>query len=217
MKLPPMKLPTLNPVATGRKFRQGFTLVEIMTVMAIFVMMVGAMVSLQIFGLRVYTLAATKISATTSGRQVLNDIRDRIRSAQVVYVGTYSNGFSQIPLGIAQQGNALQIFSTTNTADTNNAIVFYMDPTNSTNVMKMVSSGAETVVAKFMTNYLCFQAEDYRQNLLTNANAFTDNPVIHVTMQFYQWEYPIGCVGGTGVNAYDYYCLNTRISRRTKT
>lgn len=216
-----MKLPALNPVATGRKFRQGFTLVEIMTVMAIFVMMVGAMVSLQIFGLRVYTLAATKISATTSGRQVLNDIRDRIRSAQVVWVGTYSNSaFSQIPLGTVQQGNALQIFSTTNTADTNNAIVFYMDPTQyggiSTNVMKMVSSGAETVVAKFMTNYLCFQAEDYRQNLLTNANAFTDNPVIHVTMQFYQWEYPIGCVGGTGVNAYDYYCLNTRISRRTK-
>jgi prepilin-type N-terminal cleavage/methylation domain-containing protein len=211
-----MKLPALNPVATGRKFRQGFTLVEIMTVMAIFVMMVGAMVSLQIFGLRVYTLAATKISATTSGRQVLNDMRDRIRSAQVVYVGTYSNGFSQIPLGIAQQGNAIQIFSTTNTADTNNAIVFYMDPTNSTNVMKMVSSGAETVVAKFMTNYYCFQAEDYRQNLLTNANAYPDNPVIHVTMQFYQWEYPIGCVGGTGVNAYDYYCLNTRISRRTK-
>jgi hypothetical protein len=36
-------------------------------------------------------------------------------------------------------------------------------------------------------------------------------------MQFYQWEYPIGCVGGTGINAYDYYCLNTRIFRRTKT
>jgi prepilin-type N-terminal cleavage/methylation domain-containing protein len=215
-----MKLPALNPVATGRKFRQGFTLVEIMTVMAIFVMMVGAMVSLQIFGLRVYTLAATKISATTSGRETLNNIRDRIRSAQVVYVGTYSNSaFSQASLGTAQQGNAIQILSTTTVANTitTNAIVFYMDPTQydgiSTNVMKMVSSGAETVVAKFMTNYYCFQAEDYKQAPLTD---YKDNTVIHVTMQFYQWEYPIGCVGGTGINAYDYYCLNTRISRRTK-
>ena len=209
-----MKLPALNPVATGRNFRQGFTLVEIMIAMAIFVVLVGAMVSFQIFGLRVYTLAATKITATTSGRQTLNDLRDRIRSAQVVYVGTYSNNaFSQIPLGTAQQGNAIQIFSTTNTAATNNAIVFYMDPANSTNVMKMVSSGVETVVAKYMTNYICFQEQDYSQKPLTN---YSDNPVICVTMQFYQWEYPIGYVGGTGADAYDFYCLNTRIARRTK-
>ncbi len=210
-----MKLPALNPAAAGRNFRHGFTMVEIMIAMAIFVLMVGAMVSLQIFGLRVYTLAATKITATTSGREVLNDMRDRIRSAQVVYVGTYSNNvFSQAQLGTPQQGNAIQIFSTTNTVDTNNAIVFYMDPANSTNVMKMVSSGVETVVAKYMTNYICFQAEDYSQNTLTNY--YLDNPVICVTMQFYQWEYPIGYVGGTGANAYDYYCLNTRIARRTK-
>ena len=63
-----MKLPALNPAAAGRNFRHGFTMVEIMIAMAIFVLMVGAMVSLQIFGLRVYTLAATKITATTSGR-----------------------------------------------------------------------------------------------------------------------------------------------------
>jgi hypothetical protein len=133
-------------------------------------------------------------------------------------VGTYSNNaFSQIPLGTAQQGNALQIFSTTNTAATNNAIVFYMDPANSTNVMKMVSSGVETVVAKYMTNYICMTAEDYSGTILTNANAYPDNPVIHVTMQFYQWEYPIGYVGGTSGDAYDFYYLNTRVARRTKT
>jgi len=207
-----MKLPTLNPVATSKKFRQGFTLVEIMTVMAIFVIMVGAMVSVQIFGMRVYTLAATKITATTDGRELLNDMRDRIRSAQVVYIGNYSNSaFSQIQLGMPQMGNAIKIFPATNTTSTANATIFYMDPDN--NVVNMVSDGVVSVEAQYMTNYLCFQAEDCKQNILTN---YVDNPVICITMQFYQWEYPIGYVGGTGADAYDFYRLHTRVARRFK-
>ena len=35
-------------------------------------------------------------------------------------------------------------------------------------------------------------------------------------MQFYQWEYPIGYIGSTAINAYDFYRLRTRISRRAK-
>ena len=207
-----MKMPALQPVAPGKFFCLGFTLVEIMTVMAIFVIMVGAMVSVQIFGLRVYTLAATKITATTSGRELLNDICDRIRSSQVVYVGTYSNGaFSMIPLGTPQIGNALEIFPATNTTAAANAIIFYMDPAS--NVVNMVSAGVVSVEAKYMTNCLCMQAEDYQQNILTN---YVDNPVICITLQFYQWEYPIGYVGGTAANAYDFYRLRTRIARRFK-
>jgi hypothetical protein len=41
-----------------------------------------------------------------------------------------------------------------------------------------------------------------------------------VTMSFYQWEYPVGyVVSGSvtnAVNAYDYYYLRTRITRRCK-
>jgi len=206
-----MKTPTLNSVAAGKNYRQGFTLVEMMTVMTIFVLMVGAMVSVQVFGLRVYTLAGTKITATTAGRELLNDIRDRVRSAKVVYVGTYSNNtFLSIPSGSSQVGNALQIFPATNTPVAN-AIVFYMDP--SSNVVNMVSNGVGSVEVKYMTNYYCFQAENYQQTILTN---YQDNPVISITMMFYQWEYPIGYVGGVAANAYDFYRLHTRIARRSK-
>ena len=68
-------------------------------------------------------------------------------------------------------------------------------------------------VAMKSPEYPCFQAEDYNQNVLTN---YQNNPVIKVTMQFYKWEYPIGYVGGVAVNAYDFYFLRTRISRRAK-
>jgi len=33
-------------------------------------------------------------------------------------------------------------------------------------------------------------------------------------LQFYQWEFPIGIIGGGAANSYNYYSLNTRICRR---
>ena len=92
----------------------GFTLVEIYIVSAIFLVLVGAMLALQIFGLQVYTLAATKLTATAGGRKALNEIRDAVREAKLVDVGLYTNGsttFNSIGTGTNQIGNALLIFT----------------------------------------------------------------------------------------------------------
>ena len=71
----------------------------------------GVIVGLQIFGMRVYTLAATKLTATEDARKTLNVLRGQIRSAKLVYVGTYANGaFSRIADGLPQTGNALEIY-----------------------------------------------------------------------------------------------------------
>jgi Tfp pilus assembly protein PilW len=190
----------------------GFTLVEAMVAMAIFMFVIGGMVAVQIFGLRVYTLAATKLSATAAGRKTLNAMRDEIRSSQQVYVGTYANGsFQQMTNGDPQIGNAVQLFTSTNSASTN-FTVFYMDP-SANEVVSVDNLGDQSVLATSMTNVYCFQAEDYQGNILTN---YQNNPVIRVTMSFSQWEYPIGYVGGVGINAFDHYYLRTRITRRIK-
>jgi hypothetical protein len=73
------------------------------------------------------------------------------------------------------------------------------------------------VLVNYLTNYYVFQAEDYLGNFLTNMVAYQNNGVIHITLQFDQWEYPVGFVGGNAVNAYDYYQLSTRVTRRCKT
>jgi hypothetical protein len=183
-----------------------------MIAMGIFMFIIGGMVASQIFGMRVYTVAATKLSATASGRKTLNAMRDEIRSSQQTYVGIYANGtFKQMTNGYPQIGNAVQLFTTTNNASTN-FVVFYMDP-GTNEVISVDNLGNQEVLAKYMTNVYCFQAEDYRGNILTN---YQNNPVIRVTMSFYQWEYPIGYVAGVGMDAYDYYYLRTRITRRCK-
>src|SRR5580698_2670856 len=67
---------------------RGFTMVEMMMVVGIFLFtFVGVMLGVQIFGLRIYTLEATKLVATQGSRTALNAMRDQIRSAKTVYVG----------------------------------------------------------------------------------------------------------------------------------
>ncbi|HEX5397600.1 MAG TPA: hypothetical protein VFY06_00940 [Verrucomicrobiae bacterium] len=194
----------------------AFTLVEMMISVGLFLgILTGLIVGIQIFGMRVYTLAATKLTATEDARKTLNVLRNQIRSAKLVYVGTYANSaFSRIPDDLPQTGNALEIFFTgTNGTPGARPVVYYQTTSGSTTGIFSVSNGVTSLMANYVTNYYVFTAEDYQANTLTT---YDNNPVIRVTMQFYQWEYPIGVVGTNGVNAYNYYRLQTRISRRAK-
>ena len=141
-----------SPIKFPRRPAAGFTLVEVIIASAIFIVIIGALVSVQIFGLRVYTLASTKLTATTSGRETLNDLRDQIRESQQVYVGTFSNStFNQIPNGQQQIGNALQVFTTTNSASTN-FLVYYQDPSLNTVFVYANNPANKSVEATYMTN-----------------------------------------------------------------
>jgi prepilin-type N-terminal cleavage/methylation domain-containing protein len=193
----------------------AFTLTEIMVTMAIFSLVVAGVVSVQLFGMRVTTLAATKLIATTAGRETFNSMRDIIRSGNVTLVGTYSpssgQGFIQMTNGLPQVGNALEV-QFTNFPNTN-TYIYYKDPSNPQNIVCSLNKGTVDTLATYVTNSYCFQAEDYQGNILTN---YQNNPVIRVTLQFSQWEYPIAVIGGNAVNAYDYYQLRTRVTRRAK-
>jgi hypothetical protein len=187
-----------------------------MTVFIFSLFVVGGLVYVQIFAMRIYTLAGTKLTATTSARQTMNKMRDQIRSSKIVYVGTFNASaanayFIQASNNFPQTGNALALNFTNNSST--NYLVYYLDNVHPTNILYCISNGVRTVMCKYMTNYYCFSAEDYSGNLLTN---YLNNPVIHVVMQFDQWEYPIAYIGTNGVNAYDYYILQTRVTRRAK-
>ncbi|HSY43280.1 MAG TPA: hypothetical protein VK811_05175 [Candidatus Acidoferrum sp.] len=207
----------------GRSRRtSAFTLVEMMTTVGIFLFIfVGVMVSVQLFGLRIYTLEATKLVATAGARSALNAMRDQIREAKTVYVGncTTESTSSFTLVGItntAQQGDALIVYPTTNmTAYT----VFYLDTSTGTNNLMefIVTNGAVTYtneLAGYITNTIVFDAENFQGQTATNYTSLDNREVIHVTMQFSQWEYPIAYIGGTEFNAFDFYQLRTRIFRR---
>jgi hypothetical protein len=201
---------------------RGFTLAEMVITVGVFLFIfTGVMVGVQIFGLRIYTLAATKLVATAGGRKALNQIRDQIRGGKMVYVGTCSSAISssfQFITNAPQQGNALIIYPTTNLTwysvyylDTNNA------PTNCLIQFNVTNNNVinyTNTLAKYITNQIVFDARDWLNNIVTNEQCLDNRLLIEVTMQFSQWEYPIAFVGTNGLNAYDYYQLRTRVFRR---
>jgi type II secretory pathway pseudopilin PulG len=217
-----MKLFSNIPSRSRRKNTSAFTLIETMISISVYlVVFIGVMVAIQIFALRIYTLAATKLSATEYGRKALDQIRDDIRQGTMLQVGNVPasgnlSQFSPITNSSVAQGDALQIYYTTNLGASYS--IYYLDQSiPGTNYLKQYtinSSGVSTtnILVGYITNTIVFDAEDYLGNVVTNNPK--NNQVYRMTLQFYQWEYPIGFIGGHGFNAYDYYQLRTKVSRR---
>jgi prepilin-type N-terminal cleavage/methylation domain-containing protein len=195
---------SLQPAPSHR----AFTLPEIMTVMALFALVLLSLISSQIMGMKMYRISESKLTATAGGRRALNRVRDEIRSGKMLLVGSGgSSTFTPIAEGTPHLGNAVQVYATTNT---NSFVRYYLDPNEDR--LKRVASGSTNVqvIANYVTNDFAFRAEDFQGNVLTNNQ---NNRVIRMVLEFYQWEFPVQTTGTNG--RYDYYRLQTRITRRT--
>ena len=192
----------------SRSGRSAFTLAEIMTAMGLFSLVVIGVVYSQLFGMRMFNITATRLSASDSSRKVLNRVREDVRSGKLLHVGNGdSAGFTNISLTGLRQGNALQIYPTT---DTNVFVRYYLDAASQT-LQRVASGGSPAeVLAPYLTNQIAFVAEDCSGHTLTNDQ---NNRVIKMMLDFYQWQFPVAQVGAGAF--YDYYHLQTRIARRT--
>lgn len=188
--------------------RAAFSLTELITSLAVFSLVSIAVVYSHIMGLKMYNITATKLSASSAARMAVSRIRDEMRAGHGFDVGTgTASTFTNLPSSTPRQGNALQIYPFAQ--NKTNFIRYFRDAGD--NKIKRVVSGNNRVevIAPYVNNPLVFFAEDYAGNILTNDN---NNRIIRVTMQFYQWEFPVATVGAF----YDYYRLDTRITKRAR-
>jgi len=203
-----MKLLSLNRRGLKKRSQRGFTLGEIMTAMGLFSLVVIGVVYSHLFGMRMFNVASTRLGASDSARKVLDLVRDDVRSGKLLNVGNGdSRHFTNSPADGPRRGNALQINPT---SDTNVYVRYYLDP--HTHILNRITSGSSRIqaLAPYLTNEIAFVAEDYAGNVLTNDQ---NNRVIKLMLDYYQWEFP---VARAGVGAfYDYYHLQTRMTRRT--
>ena len=230
-----MKFLSNNLVRPSQTAARGLTLVELLVAVTVFTLVILATVAMQVYASRVYTLAATRLTATEEARAAMNDVRDKVRGARLVYVGNYVNAgnfppydFKAMTNGDPQQGNALMIYPTTTT---NAFTLVYLEPGYKTNNFSVFSSSGAILgtnsllmitftngtmvgsndVADYITNQIVFDAENFEGAILSSNQ---NNYLIHMTMSFAQWEYPIAFIGTNSFNAYDYYQLNTVMTRR---
>ena len=220
----------------------AFTTIEMVMATTIFMMIIIALVAGEIYGTRVYTLAATKLSATDSARHTLDMLRETIQSANgILDVGNYTwasgspTNFAVIPSGTQQIGNAIRIQAGANTVFSLTApyTLVFLQPENGgtnfattgptgnlINTNALIMEGFDTnynpvftnILGSYITNQAVFTATDYTgTNIMTNN---VNNRVIQITLFFSQWEYPIAIIGSNDINAYNYYRLQTRVTRR---
>jgi Tfp pilus assembly protein PilV len=190
--------PSVGPTA-------AFTLTEIMVSMVIFLLVVIAMLSLQVFGLRMNTLTAAKSIFTAGGLKAMDQICNTIREAtNSVLIGNYSNNsFTAVASAANQIGNAVQI---SNTAA--NYYTFYLNTSSNTLYEQAEANGA-TVLAHYVinTNGEPFQAENYLgTNIVTGSQHYT----IHMTLLFSNMDYYMKS------NRMELYQLETRATPRTQ-
>jgi len=187
---------------------RAFTLVEMVTAMALFMLVLAGVVAGHLYGLRMMSITTPKLGSSDEARQAVSRLIGDIRSAKWVRIGNGSlTTFTEVGPTAAQMGSAIQVYPTLNT---NHWIRYFWDAGD--RQLKVTTNGcsAATVVASAVSNAVVFTSEDFRGNILSNNY---NNRLIGLRLEFFQIEYPRVAVGPGGL--YDYYQFRTRIARRT--
>ena len=198
----------LIPLPHPTRRRAGFSLVEMMITMVTVVMVIGAVLSAYIYGLKMLQFTKPKLGASDEARQAISLLTDEIRGARVVKIGSGNvSSFTEVSPFTAQLGSALQLYPSTNYSQ---FIRYFWDTTDQK--LKRTTNGMTStyVVANSVSNEFIFRAEDHLGNLMSNN---FNNRVIAMDLRFYQIAYPVTPVGPG--NYYDFYQLRCKFTRRT--
>jgi len=188
-------------------------MVEMLVTMAIFVMLVTAFISANMFGLRYDELVCSKLGASEQSRRSFEKLTSDIRASKIWRVGTGSlSSFTPLPNGTNMVGNAIQLCLTT---DTNSFIRYYFETngpfTTQPNgrLVRLTSAGDSTICAQYLTNAsgtsMVFSAQNYLGQQMSD---YQYKYVIDTLMEFYQYQFPRTYVG-PGLY-YDYYRIELK-------
>lgn len=187
--------------ATARKVRGGFTLPELMVAITVFAVVLLGVVFAHLFGLSMFRITETTLTATDDTRKALGRMVQEIRTCRTTWVGNVKAGvFEALLDGEKQEGTALMIRPTTNTA---NFVIYFVNPSDQTLRRTTSSPGSAVVLAESITNSLVFAAQNFSGGVLTNSQ---NNRVIHINLEFYQPR--------RHLQVADYYKLETSVTRR---
>ena len=185
---------------------RAFTLTEMMVTMAVFALVVMAMVSLQIFGFRLNSFTSNKLVTTANSLKALDQIQNQIRGTpNPVFIGNFNTGnnkFTAIANGQQAIGNAVQVSN-----GPTSVLTFYLNTT--THILYELGSVTNALaLARAVTNSQPFQAEDCFGN--TYVAGSSGHYTVKMTLQYSNWLYSMP------TNVYDTYRLEARATPRSQ-
>ena len=179
----------------------GFTVMEVVMAMSVFVLVISGILAAHLVGLRMYQANETKLAATGWSRNTLGKLTDEVRACNSLQIGNVSAGvFGELLPGEMQQGDGLLIYPT---PDTNHFIVYFVNHSDQTFRRTTEASGSAVILADAVTNDVAFTARNLAGNILTNRQ---NNQVIHLKLEFYRPQ--------RFMQDSDYYKLETAVTRR---
>jgi len=216
---------TIPKQAEGNRWsagpRSGYTLVELMFAGGIMVLMVLALFAAQLVGFRLGQLVDSKSGSSDASRKAIQNLVKDVRSAKMWKIGNFDStgtNFVAITNGLLQ-GPALQLNQTTNGSVF--SLYYFTNAGNNNGILMCVKTNSNWISTVICSNLiqlpndsLClnFTAEDYTGNPKTisivNVNNYKN--LIHVKLDFCQFQYPLTQVGTNGL--YDYYKLEFRVT-----
>jgi prepilin-type N-terminal cleavage/methylation domain-containing protein len=203
-----MMTPMLQPnrrLSPGRFRRGGFTLPEYLVTVAIVAFVSSGIIACCLFGGIICTFASTKLDYNDDIRGFIGDFVHYVRISTDLDVGS-GNAKNFIPVadGVPRQGNALQVYTST---DTNVFIRFFLD-TNDLCLKVLATDDPTnvTVLTDSITNKVPFTVEDIYGNIATND---TCSLVVGLLLQM---NPPLIKNNPGGLK--DYYQFTTRATRR---
>lgn len=204
------------PVLANRRRGAGFTLIEVMISMALMGLVIAGVLSAQFMGLRQDQLMESKAGINDYSRKAISEMLNDFRGAKGYDIGTATSAgnFLAISNGNSMQGTAVRLYtaviSTNQTINLTNYTIYYYDTTQASNfdgVLYRCTSSATTpvAVASNLLSPMVFYSENWTGAVQTVR---TYKGVIHTTLQFEQFQYPLTRVGTNGL--YDYYRIECR-------
>jgi Tfp pilus assembly protein PilW len=200
----------------SRSRGRGFTLAELMIASATLVLVFGAIIAVNLWGLAMTQRSEIWLFASDDARHTMGLLHEDVRTANIIYVGSGNmGGFTNAASTNVQAGNALKLYASTNT---NSWVLYYYDPVACTLYRTNwdgTSVGDYRIVsANPITNdNNIFTMQDYLGNVL-QSNTTTPYSLIAVYLSFTKLQNPqIIIQPGSPV---DFYQLNLKIAPRMR-
>jgi len=211
-----VKILNSHTLSSGRNATLGtwaLTLVEMMITMGVFSMVMMALLYVHMFGLRQDELVESKLGASDAARRDFEQMLRDVRGAQAFEIGNYASGaFSAVPYGTIQTGNALRLGLSATVYPGTNILYYFNTNTPGNFTLNRFHTGdiATKTIASSLTNWgggLLFNSEDYAGQPVSDQ---LDRRVVHCTIAFAQYQYPLTKVGSNYL--YDYYKMEFRVT-----
>jgi type II secretory pathway pseudopilin PulG len=211
----------LGDASAVARRQAGMTLVETSIATGLMVVIICGLLSANYVGLKQDQLVESKAGADDTSRRAINAMLSDIRLAKGYAIGNYAtNAFVPCSTGtnlVTQQGTAVILYpvvnSTNQAVDTSQYILYYFDLSDLANnngaLWRIYNIQGTTTTTALVTsnliNTLYFTSEDFQGNPQSTR---TYKGVIHTTLQFCEFQYPLTRVGSNCL--YEYYRMDCR-------